>query len=231
MKEKIFRDIKIVVVTLIFMSAIVLTFIISRNIALNGESKITGETIKKSLVDISELNTAEYCYTHVVSYNSGDQKIFWGAVTVPYTSSEGVYSYQGTVTAGIDFSKIEVTVDETEKEIKFVLPDAVITDSHVDNDSLETYYEHNNVFNPMTVITYNELVRQVDEAERESAVQNGLLERANSNAKIQIESFVRAMYDMDNYKIIFETASQNQPAPTENPLEAQEGADIPETAK
>lgn len=207
MKIKISRDIKTVSLTLLFVFSIALTFAISRNIAMNGERKVSGETIKQSLVNISNLNTAEYYYTHVEPYNSGNRKIFWETIPVPNTHSEGVYSYKGVVVAGIDFSKIEVEVDKQAKKINILLPEASITDSHPDDTSLKTYYERISIFNPVTMITYSDLSKKVDEAEREEAIENGLLIRANENAKMQIESFVRAMYDVTDYKIVFETVA------------------------
>ena len=79
-KMKISRDVRIVLFTLIFVFSIMVTFFIAKNIFVGSENKPSGQTIKHTLENISILNAAEYHYTHVEPYDSGNRKIFWNVL-------------------------------------------------------------------------------------------------------------------------------------------------------
>lgn len=204
-KMKISRDVRIVLFTLIFVFSIMVTFFIAKNIFVGSENKPSGQTIKHTLENISILNAAEYHYTHVEPYDSGNRKIFWNTFEVPLTNSEGVYSYQGTITAGIDFSQIEVSCDDNSNSIVIIMPEAKITGSELDHSSLRSYYEKNNLFNPMNVISFSGMIDKIKKEEEKTAQESGLLTCAENNAKKLIEAFIRSTYDIDGYEIIIKT--------------------------
>ena len=159
---------------------------------------LTGETIRDGLTDIGELATEEYFFTRVETYDSSKNiKGF----KVPFTTSRFVYSYDGTVKAGIDFTGIEVEKDDLKKTITVILPASHILDCSIDPDSFEVYDEKRSVFNPVSISDYNDSLEEMIEAAKEDALEKGVLERADSNAELLIKNLIMSTYDVDDYYI------------------------------
>lgn len=204
MKEKkerrsfIKRDIIVVIVTLLVVVAVwgAKTFF---------ENRLSGQEFQHTLMNISTLNSAEYHYTHVESYDSGNRKILWDRFEIPLSKSEGVYSYDGKITAGIDFSQIEVNIDNKNKSIIISLPKSDITGSELDTGSMKSYYEKNNLFNPMNAAAFSNMIEDIKKEEEEKAKTNGLLTWADNNAQNLIKNFIENTYDTNGYEIEFKT--------------------------
>lgn len=159
---------------------------------------LTGETIRDGLTDIGELATEEYFFTRVETYDSSKNiKGF----KVPFTTSRFVYSYDGTVKAGIDFTGIEVEKDDLKKTITVTLPASRILDCSIDTDTFEVYDEKNSVFNPINITDYNDSLDEMIDAATEDAIEKGVLERADSNAKLLIKNLIMSTYDVDDFYI------------------------------
>lgn len=175
-------------------------------VILPEETKITGEEIQAGINDLSELNTADYYFTRVES--SSDQRTCdWFEIfgieefNVPLTSNLYVYSYDGEIKAGIDFNKVKVEKDDETKIVSIKCPKAKITNSLIDPDSFKCYEKKNNILNPLDPGTMSEGIKDMLKAEEDKAVAGGLLTRAQDNAKIILEDFVRNMCESKDYKI------------------------------
>lgn len=101
----------------------------------NTKDAIIGEegtvtTISKAslekVFEISELSTVDYSYNAVARAYEED-----GATPKYYVA------YEGTVTAGIDFSKIVIDIDEDTKIITITLPESEIQNTTVDFGSMD----------------------------------------------------------------------------------------------
>ena len=159
---------------------------------------LTGDTIRDGLNDIGELATEEYYFTRVETYDSSKNiKGF----KVPFTTSRFVYSYDGMVKAGIDFTAIEVEKDDLKKTITVKLPASQILDCSIDPDTFEVYDEKKSVFNPIHISDYNDSLDEMLEAAKADAIEKGVLERADSNAELLIKNMVKSAYDVDDYYI------------------------------
>lgn len=159
---------------------------------------LTGEILKSSLNNLGVLETAEYHYSHVETYDS--DRIVLGVI-VPLTNSKFVYSYDGVITAGIDFAGIEI--EQTDKVITVKLPKAEIRSSEIDEDSFKLYDEKNNIFNPIGVKDVNDSFADMKKYEENAAIEKGLLDWADKNAKVLIENFLKNAFDIKEYEIKF----------------------------
>ncbi|MBD5495084.1 MAG: DUF4230 domain-containing protein [Lachnospiraceae bacterium] len=162
------------------------------------EIQISGETIRTSMANIGKLCTAEYNYTHVEKVDSS--KEIYG-YTIPFTTSMFIYSYDGTIMAGIDFTKIQIDKNDTEKIITVTLPDVEIISSDVDQDSFTLYDEKNNIFNPISVTDVADSFADLKNSEEEKAIEKGLFDRARESAVTLVENFMRGSYDVEDYDI------------------------------
>lgn len=155
------------------------------------------------LKDVGELATQSGYFTVV---NVIDDSVeLWGW-TLPFTKSKYIFSYDGTVKAGLDFSQLEYKVNELTKEIEVVLPEVKILSVELQEDSLEIYDESRNVFTPLGLSDIQEArLRMVDEIQNR-ALENGLLEQATINAEKLISGFLSGQYDLNEYYVSFREA-------------------------
>lgn len=161
------------------------------------ERTISGETIKSDMEDIGKLCTAEYSYTHVEHVD--DSKKIKG-FKIPFTTSTFTYSYDGSIKAGIDFTKIQVDKDDTEKRITVTLPEVEIISSEVDQNSFQLYDEKNSIFNPIAVTDVTDSFTALKESEEKKAIEKGLFEQAKENAVAVVKNFMRS-YGVEDYQI------------------------------
>ena len=169
------------------------------------EVEISGEAIRVNMANIGKLCTAEYSYTHVERVDS--QREIQG-FKVPFTTATFIYSYDGTIMAGIDFTKIQIDKRDSAKMITITLPTVEIISSEVDQNSFQLYDEKNNIFNPISVTDVADSFADLKNTEEQKAIDEGLLDKAKANAIILVENFMRGSYDMGDYEIevIFEEA-------------------------
>lgn len=169
------------------------------------EVEISGETIRNSMANIGKLCTAEYSYTHVERVDSARELYGY---EIPFTTATFIYSYDGTILAGIDFTKIQINKNDRTKKITVTLPDVEIISSDVDQNSFRLYDEKNNIFNPIHVTDVADSFANLKNSEEQKAVDNGLLDRARENAVTLVENFLLSSYDVRNYdiEVIFNTA-------------------------
>ena len=165
------------------------------------KNKMESRTVAFGLRDIGELVTQAGYFTNVQKQNE-DQKLF--GMSVPFTASQYIFSYDGVVKAGLDFSKIEVQIDDANKLATVKLPKIEIFDISIDNESLKIYDESQSIFTPLHITDLNDAQKQLKEEVRQTAIDNGILEGAARNAKVLISSFLSGTLELKNYTIEFE---------------------------
>lgn len=118
---------------LLIIAAVIYIIFIHGGKSGNDQTVVTKSTLMEVL-EISELSTITYTYNGIVQ----DSEIL--GITEngnEYGEITRYISYEGTVKAGIDFSKIDIQIEEETKEIKVKLPETEIFDTIVDEGSLE----------------------------------------------------------------------------------------------
>ena len=160
----------------------------------SSESK----TIKIGFENIGELAT-QSAYCTEINTTDDSRKMF--GVTIPFTQSKYIYSYNVVIKAGFDFGEIEWTVKDTTIEVK--LPESKILSSEIDMNSFKIYQEAESIFNQITMTENNEAMKGLQHTAEENAIANGLLKNARSNAETILTSFFGNVYDLKVYKISF----------------------------
>lgn len=152
----------------------------------NTKDAIIGEegtvtTISKAslekVFEISELSTVDYSYNAVARAYEED-----GATPKYFVA------YEGTVTAGIDFSKIVIDIDEDTKIITITLPESEIQNTTVDFGSMDYIFE-NKKYETETVSQEAYELCKTDLARR-AAKENDLMTLAKENAVTAVEALV-----------------------------------------
>ena len=165
------------------------------------EKEITSSVIEDGLRDIGVLVTQEYYFTDVISFSSV-KKLF--RVEVPFTETSYLASYDGVVTAGIDFGKVRVVKDDAAGKIVVTLPPAEILNVDVDPETFELYSERTGLGNPLSVEDFNNSVVTLENSMREKALAKGLLAKADENARSVVRHFIAGLVDMSRYTIEFD---------------------------
>lgn len=164
------------------------------------EKEITTEILHDGLRDMGILVTGEYYFTEVVSFTKNGT--FLG---FPVRSGY-IISYDGTVTAGIDFSGISVKKDDEAHTVTVTLPEALILTVDVDPESFQLYEEKNSVFVPLSVEDFNDSLTSLENTAGQKAVDRGLLERSNTHAVTIVRNFIASLIDPEVYAIEIKTA-------------------------
>ncbi len=157
------------------------------------------ETIASGLKDIGKLVTQEYYFTHVEKYES-DRSI--DDFILPFTKNGFIYSYDGTITAGVDFTQAEVKVNKFAKKIEVTLPVPEIIGGEVDPDSRVIYDETNNIINPIDLDTVLRSYEEMLADEKAKALDRGILDKARKNAKNMLGNFLTSVTNGSDYKVI-----------------------------
>ncbi len=156
------------------------------------------KTTKIGFEDIGELAT-QSAYCTEVNVTEAARELF--GITIPFTESKYIYSYDIVIKAGFDFEEIEWK--ENGNTIEVSLPETKILSSEIDLDSFKIYHEDESIFREITMSENNEALKSMKENAEKDAVANGLLENARSNAETILNGFFGNVYDLDEYEIVY----------------------------
>lgn len=172
----------IIVVILIAVVALVITKVLKKEEPV--KEVITVSTLEK-IVEVSDLSTFRVVYNGVA-----------------YADDKYYVSYEATVDAGIDFEKIEITVDSENKLVTIDLPQAEILDTYVDIASLD-YIFIDKKANTETVSEEAFKLCKYD-VRHESENQEAIVELAQQNAENVVIALVKPFVDQvdSEYEII-----------------------------
>ncbi|MBQ3931068.1 MAG: DUF4230 domain-containing protein, partial [Firmicutes bacterium] len=137
-------------------------------------------------------------YTNTASQESSLKIKDW---TVPFTTKRFLVRYDGEIKAGVDLSKVSVTV--TENAVEITMPKAAILSHEIDEKSLEVLDETKNLFNRIQIEDYNTFQTEQKKICEEYALERGLLDKAYDNAKKVITEMIHTVPDAQDYAIVF----------------------------
>lgn len=138
---------------------------------------------------IQELALVRYNYAGVISYK--DYLKFLN-VNVPLTDKYFLLKYNGYIKAGVDFSRIKVTVDN-DTTVHISIPKPKILDTVIDEKSIQVYNESENAFNPIKISDYNEALSREKSVMIRDAIDQGIYKQAVDEAKLAISSLLKEM--------------------------------------
>ena len=140
--------------------------------------------------DVGELVTQEW-YGRILQDSSKDRKIF-NKISVPFTESRIIFSLDVEVTAGLNFKEIEQDISEDGRTVTITLPKAKIYKYYQVPNTFNSYLDDESWFTNINSKERHDLEDAVVEKGKEKALEAGLLEKADKNAKTIIEQMVKA---------------------------------------
>lgn len=148
-----------------------------------SESKST----KLGFENIGELAT-QTAYCTSVNVTEGSRELF--GVTIPFTQSKYIYSYDIVIKQALILRKVR-------------LPEAKILSSELKWDSFKLYHEDESIFKQIKMEENNEALKNLVQNAETDAVANGLLDNARSNAETILRGFFGNVYNLEEYEIRF----------------------------
>lgn len=189
-KKSIKRKIAIFIAIIVLIVAVV--------IGLRSDIFFDSKTTKIGFENIGELAT-QTAYSTQLGVIDDSRELY--GVTIPFTNSKYIYSYDVVIKAGFDFGDIEWNENNNVIEVK--LPKVKILSSELDLNSFKIYHENESVFNQITITENNEAMKKLQKTAEENAVANGLLENARDNSETILKIFFSNKYDLEKYEIVF----------------------------
>ena len=163
-------------------------------------TRTASKTSALSLKDIGELATQAGYFTTVQTIYKSRDVLGW---EVPGTQSNYVYSYDGTIKAGINFEDLQLEVDRETRTITVTFPEFRILSTEIDDDSFVLYNDGANLFTSLKLEDVDKSNAELKQTARETAIKNGILENARSNAEVLVRGFLASMYDLSVYTVVF----------------------------
>jgi predicted RND superfamily exporter protein len=160
----------------------------------SGDVTISVETSLKEMITSSQLRTAEYTYNSIAEVKDGDNTKYY-------------VSYNGTVSAGFDFEKVQIVRDG--KVIQIIVPDVqileVIVDPELDYIFIKDKYD--------TEQTYAEATEACKEDLWVKAQTNEtLLKTARESAEDTLEALIKPfesqLSEGESFEIVFDTEKE-----------------------
>ncbi|MCR4792192.1 MAG: DUF4230 domain-containing protein [Lachnospiraceae bacterium] len=198
---KVIFGVLAIVFVAIMAGVFALRYAISRFDLFSTRTSVSGESISSGFMDIGILNTEEYYFTHVEKYENA-RELF--GHEIPFTESSFIFIYDGCISAGMDFSEIIVDVNDRKKTITLTLPDVYITSFEIDTNSFQLLDEDNSLLNPLSVESLADSISEMEEAEKEKAIEKGILNRAQENAELLVRNFMNGLYEDSGYTLVIQ---------------------------
>jgi len=174
------------------------TIEVEKLVPVEVEKEITTDILQEGLQNMGRLITQEYWFKEVTSFES-TKTYAW----VIKANSKLVMGYEGQLNAGIDFTAIRVVKDDTAKIITVTLPKSEIFGCEIDFNSFELYQEDVSKWNPISASDYNGSLVELTERATSRALERGILEKADENARNVIQGFIGGLVDLNTYKLKF----------------------------
>lgn len=168
-------------------------------------TKMSSDLLSQQIKNISELSTLEYNYTNMGKFEN--QSTFYGW-KVPFTTKSFIVSYDGKVKAGIDMSKVNVSIKG--KTIEITVPKAQLLSHEIDEKSIEVFDETKNIFNQISISDYHQFTIDEKEKVENDLKEKGFIEEAQSKVESVLKTFIQSSYQLDDDYTIQVTVQDNK---------------------
>lgn len=158
---------------------------------------ITTEVIEDGLRNKGTLVTQEYYFTQAETYEKKE------GTGIFISTSKMIYSYDGAVYAGIDCSEIKIEKDDSKKVITVTLPKSKVTSVDIDFDSFKEFEYKQGWWSKIKLSDVNTSLQEFKDKAEKSALEKGVLDKADDNAELIIEGIIRSIVNDGEYDIRF----------------------------
>ena len=181
--SKIPKTIKIIFLILI------ITIILTIGLVIPSKMNHKEIILEFGFKDVGKLVTQEW-YGRVIEDSSKSRKIF-NKFSIPFTESRIIFSIDVEVIAGLDFAKIDWKLKD-ENTIKIKIPRTEIYKYYQVPNTFKSYLDDESWFTNIGSKERHGLEDAVVENGKQNAIDSGILDKADKNAKVIIEQMVKS---------------------------------------
>ena len=158
------------------------------------QPQVFNKSTLERIINVSELSTFTAVYNGIarVANEKKPEKIDY------------YVSYEATVNAGIDFQKVEISMDEEQKTITLKVPEAHITNQSVEMSSLDFIFLNQKA--DKSGVTEAAYKACEEDVRQESEQQSAICELAKQNAENVLKALTKPIVDQlgDGYQLVIE---------------------------
>lgn len=158
------------------------------------QPQVFNKSTLERIINVSELSTFTAVYNGIarVANEKKPEKIDY------------YVSYEATVNAGIDFQKVEISMDEEQKTITLKVPEAHITNQSVEMSSLDFIFLNQKT--DKSGVTEAAYKACEEDVRQESEQQTAICELAKQNAENVLKALTKPIVDQlgDGYQLVIE---------------------------
>lgn len=158
-----------------------------------GQLKISATSSLEKIVEKNDLETVNYTYNAIAKQPKSDN--------IPENSENTddykyFVSYEGTVTAGIDFKQVKIDVDTDAKKLVITIPEPKITGYNVDIGKLNFIFKKDKYNEASELESAFKLCKA--DLEKRSEMDDLILKTAKENTITVLEAFFRPWIEVFN---------------------------------
>ena len=158
------------------------------------QPQVFNKSTLERIINVSELSTFTAVYNGIarVANEKKPEKIDY------------YVSYEATVNAGIDFQKVEISMDEEQKTITLKVPEAHITNQSVEMSSLDFIFLNQKADKSGVIEAAYKACEE--DVRQESEQQTAICELAKQNAENVLKALTKPIVDQlgDGYQLVIE---------------------------
>lgn len=197
---KFIKRLPLTIKTIVIIIIAVLLIIIGTKIPSRPDSKET--IIDFGFKDVGELVTQEW-YGRILEDSSKDRKIF-NTISIPFTESRLIFSIDVEVLASVNFEDIEYEISDKKEKVIVTLPHSEVYKAYEIQKSFVAYLDEESWFTNINATEQQQLKDKIVEKGKNQAIESGLLEKADENAKNIIRNMIKANEVTKNFDVEFE---------------------------
>jgi Protein of unknown function (DUF4230) len=178
----------LITAAVIFVGFFAVTFALdlSKNFQIVRKTESNISAVLDKVRQISQLDTVELYYNEILDYRSS---IMIAEFELPFTEKSFIFLVKARVQSGIDLASLtEEDIQIKDKTITLTLDRAIITSKEI--LEYKAYTEKDGLFNPVTNQDTLNLLNEFLVRLEKQAEDNGILLKAEANAKLALESFL-----------------------------------------
>lgn len=189
-KEKKRNRKPLVLIICLLVIAIVIgtSLYIKKNYVRKEDTLVTSDIVESTLKEAKELTSLKYHYKNIASYENSQE--FYG-VKIPFTTKRFLYTYEGTINAGVDLNMATIDVDNVNKTIDVTLPEAKILSHEIDENSVMMFDEKESVFNQLKLEDFSTFRAEEKAKVEAEAIEKGLLDQAKEEGKKAVQDILK----------------------------------------
>lgn len=150
------------------------------------KSELNVSSVLEKVTQISQLDTVEMYFSEILDYQSA---LSINGFNLPFTEKKFIFTVKAKVQSGIDLASLtEENIQITDKKIALTLNRAKITSKEI--LEYRAFSEVDGIGNPVTTEDTLNTLNNFTERLEKQALENGILEKAEENAKLVLENFL-----------------------------------------